>query len=403
MPHVASTAPLRVTAYEDKLLTNATLLFGDQKRGSWKYESTRPERLTDNAITLLKEILAKGTVKYLVTVGRGWCDSSLRQGAEISGRLWERHPLKERILRFSLASLELLLWWTSLCPEDVATWQPPPIDPNALTPSDEFLVWRLVDTVLYVHGSESKSFRTLCSYPLFQANPWIWLTAPHKLPPEATRLGNDLINRGITPEGGQLRGLPSFVGCCQGLRAVILEALQELLVDRLVNTIAFDIFKKNESENIHHVVRSCCAINVAYNAFLQAVADAKRPDLALFLLRAFRRLTKIDGWLEPARWWNDFGIGSLLSVRARYTARRSILALSQLTLVLGAWTSYYRKVGFYDEDYRIAQWWLKTWEAYGGDELVAKVQQWLKQADLFVGDEERVAVSLNEEIIEGRD
>lgn len=396
----ARTTPLVVTSYESKLLHNAQFLLTPREDAPnsiipgasstfWYHHAVLPRQLSTNAQTLLQQILAQGIVLYLTKVDGGWSKSFLRQGVQIQGRLWERHPLEQRAFHFSDATLNLLMWWTSLDPKNVDHWPAPNVSPASLTPTDEFLVFLLLDQVRLCHGAESLTFLTLASYPLFQANPWVWLLFPHQMPLSVIPINIKFQKADVLWDDLSVAVVPSWTPCLQGLRAIILEALQELLFQRLTQAFPLDWptpteghLKQRETavaDRCDQFVRRCCLVYTVYRDFMQAAATLKRPDLAQFLLRAIAHL--LEEFPQAHLWWEHIPTKSLTTVQARRRARRLALFLPQLILAFFSWTRYYQSIGFYDDDYRLAQWWLQMWEEYHGDDLVNRMQQFLDEAD----------------------
>ncbi|GIW84453.1 MAG: hypothetical protein N3E46_09695 [Gemmataceae bacterium] len=364
-----------VTPFENELLCNAKKLFLISKASSphtqnWDYHSSPQQELSANADRLLKTILAKGTVEFLVKASEGWHESFLQHGQEKSGRLWERHPLAERTLHFSHNTLRLLIWWTSTDPKIAQAMREPPVDVKSLTPADEFVVWRIADCVQTAHSHRSESFKKLCSFRAFHSNPWIWLSMPHMLRTEISKHSLSQLDDMPWYAKANLVDSPSFARCFQGLRSVFLEALQNHLFQRLVKDFPLN------TEDVEELVQRNVATYLIYRQFLLDAEQAGRPDLALFLLRAVARLTPAFTQLQDRRQNNvkiDEQIGRLRTVQERMKARQALIAPLTLINILHRWTLHYRNIGYWDEDYRIAQWWLRQWEEHRGDELVGRV------------------------------
>ena len=370
--------PIKVTPFEDKLLRNTRWILQPSESvlhspefstGKWHYHSFPQQGLSANAATLLKKMLAQGAVLFLVKANQGWSESFLREGRDKTGRLWERYPLTERALHFSRNTLDILRWLTSSDPNNPGVWTEPQTELAYLTPADEFIIWRIADRIQSVHSFRSLSFKRLCSLSIFRDNPWLWLCTPYLLE-------NNISSGSIAPldkspwyAQARLTFIPSFASCFQGLRSVILEALQHLLYQRLVST--FPIINPSIVSDTKEFVDRNVITYLVYRQFLLEAEQAGRPDLALFLLRALARL--IPAFPQARDWWEHnekVNIGQLNTVRERIQAWQAAIALPFLVNILHRWTQHYRNVGYWDEEYHSAQWWLRHWERYHGDELV---------------------------------
>jgi hypothetical protein len=383
MMNVPRTNPrVVVTPFEDKLLRNAKRLvqMGQTSLSvppncqtepstpqNWDYHSSPQQQLSENADRILKTILAKGTVKFLVKASEGWHESFLQHRREKSGRLWERHPLDERTLHFSHNTLHLLMWWTSTDPKMEQGMREPPVDVKSLTPADEFVVWRIADCVQTAHGFCSGSFQKLCSIQAFRSNPWIWLSLPHLLKTKILKDSPIQLNDVPWYTQAKLVNGPSFAPCFQGLRSVILEALQNYLFRRLVTTFPLNL------EDVKELTQQNAATYLVYRQFLLEAEQAGRPDLAMFLLRALTRLAPTYTRLLDRRHNYeeiDRRIHQLSTIRERLEAQQALVAPLGLIDTLHRWTLHCRSIGYWDEGYRMAQWWLRCWEELGGDEVV---------------------------------
>lgn len=372
--------PLKVTPFEDKLLRNAKQLFQMSCNQNWYYHSSPQQQLSHNAAALLKKILAQGTVEFLVRTNQGWWESFLQHGQEKSGRLWERHLLHERTLHFSTNTLNILIWWTSTDPKMEQEWREPPVDVDALTPADELIIWRIADYIHSVHGFRSNSFSQLCSLNVFRSNPWLWLYMPHLLEIEISQESTFRLDEKPWYAKAKLVNGPSFASCFQGLRSVILEALQSHLSQHLVTTLSFllrlgtypqDATDKRDLKakpDVKELTRWNAATYLIYRQFLLDAEQAERPDLAMFLLCALT-------CLQDRSQNNDFDeeIRQLPTVQERIEARQALIAPLALIDILHHWTLNSRNIGYWDEGYRMAQWWLRHWEALRGDECVSRV------------------------------
>jgi hypothetical protein len=363
--------PVKVTPFEDKLLRNTRLILQSTEPATqnWYYHSPPQHYLSENAATLLKKMLAQGTVLFLVEVNQGWSESFLRQGQEKIGRLWERYPLTERTLHFSTNILDMLFWLTSADPSNPNEWTEPQTDPARSTPADEFVVWRIADWVQSIHTFRSNSFKRLCSLSVFRSNSWLWLCTPYLLETGLSIESVSLLDKSPWYARARLIHGPSFSPCFQGLRSIILEALQNLLFQRLINT--FPIINSDIVSDTRDFVCRNVTTYLVYRQFLLEAEQAGRPDLALFLLRVLAKL--IPAFPQAQNWWEHnekVNIGQLNTMQERIEAWQAAVALPLLINILHRWTQHYRSVGYWDEEYHTAQWWLRQWERYRGDELV---------------------------------
>src|SRR4051812_49120551 len=109
--------PRQVSKFEFNLLRVLRFLVGhfpaDQGLQLVRTSVTRPECLSEAAVHLIKDTLAKASVLFLVRDG-GWRnDRYLRQNQPVGGRVWERVPLDERVMEFSRHVVEFLIWATA--------------------------------------------------------------------------------------------------------------------------------------------------------------------------------------------------------------------------------------------------------------------------------------------------
>ncbi|MCS7270658.1 MAG: hypothetical protein NZ703_06190 [Gemmataceae bacterium] len=386
-------APLKVTPFEDKLLRNVRLILtppalsptsieASPSTRSWYYHQPAPLSLSDNARTLLQRLLAQGTVLFLVRVNGGWRESFLRQGEEVTGRLWERHPLSERALHFSGTTLNWLHWLTSLNPALERQMASCPTSDSAnSTPVDEFVLWRILDTVCFLHSAAAPSFQLLAELAAFRNNPWVWLTSPH-LMPQINHLGMQAPgNEAAADEAVVTPLVPDFTPCFEGWRAFLLEALQEHLYQRWLMTIPRRVTEAKQTQRLQQFYWSNLAIAAVFRRFLGAAEAARRPDLAVFLLRLLAQLHQ--RLPEASDWWHNLGEENLPQWRQRQALRRAAVAVPLLTFIFHSWTRYYQQTSFLDEDYRIGQWWLREWDRYRGDDMVAWAQRLLTLLEPF--------------------
>jgi hypothetical protein len=113
-------------------------------------------------------------------------------------------------------------------------------------------------------------------------------------------------------------------------------------------------------------------------AFLDAIEQAGRLDLARFLLRAAHELL---GEHANADMW----VGGLSSAGPRLADRavtyQSALALLRQMPRLQSWERRARTVGYFDEGYQASQLWKADWEQYDGDVLHDRAAMIVRQLD----------------------
>jgi hypothetical protein len=309
----------------------------------------RPDCLSRAAVELVKEALAKGCVQILAEQG-GWRrERHLRRERAVEGRLWERTPPSELGLQFSRRTMEFLIWITSVRLEEARTTVA--VAPEELTPADCLLFYLAYDALL--------------------------------LPERAARLGaHPVFFRGVLCRlafaGNFARSpqddVPDFLPWTAGPGACILEALQPELANRLIQGER----RKGQLKD-GQTMRAVGEDQVrVLEAFLQAVDQAQRPDLARFLLLAAADLLP-EGVTAEA--W----VGSLTSAGARLADRaetyRAALAFPRLLLRLRQWAQRAGGVGFLDEGYAASQLWKADWERLEGDGLCRRAEAVIRQVD----------------------
>src|ERR1700677_279112 len=87
----------------------------------------RPACLSRQAVELLQDTLAKGTVSLLAR--QGWRRERFVRGSQVSaGRLWQRTPAQELGLSFSGHALDFLIWLTAWDQKEKSVPPSPPAD-----------------------------------------------------------------------------------------------------------------------------------------------------------------------------------------------------------------------------------------------------------------------------------
>jgi hypothetical protein len=311
-----------------------------------------PACLNPGAVRLAQDFLARGCTRLLARRG-GWRhERHLRGEKVVSGRLWERTSPEALGLTFSGHALEFLVWITAARPDDRdPNWGP---DDQALALGDRVLLF-------FAHEGLRQSASSL-GYPRFRARPPL---AVHGL----CRLAYPEDFADLPPEPR-----PGFGPWIEGDGAAVLEALQTQLTERWVRLEASKE-RMDDPEQMHGLGRSQAQV---LSAFLDAVEQAGRMDLARFLLRAATR------WLPPGV---DSGlwVGGLRTAGLRLADRAAVYQAATAPLRalerLQTWARRARSVGFFDEGYQAAQLWKADWEQYDGDALCERAQLIIRQTD----------------------
>ena len=337
-------APRTVSKFEGALL-RLLRSFLKPTTGESPVKVGMPKCLSRDCVHLVRDTLSKGCVLYLARAG-GWRrEKHLRLGQPLQSRLWERTPIVERGLSFSRHSLEFLIWLTAGRPAN-SPWDP---EPASFSIADRFLFFlaydalRLTETGQVLRAKRQFALNGLC--------------------------------RLMHPEDFAPAGEIEFTPWLQHAGASILEALQPPLQRRWLEQER----GKNQIGDWARLRQIGQSQEEALAGFLHAAEEAKRPDLARFLLKAMAELLSPD--LTPAFW-----IGGLLGagpprLAERIDVQRYGLATLRQFERLGQWARRARATGYLDEDYAVAQLWLADWEQYRGDELTAIAHELLRQLE----------------------
>ncbi len=311
-----------------------------------------PPCLGRPAVRLVKDALAKGCTSLLARRG-GWrVERLLRGGRIVEGRLWQRTPPAELGLTFSRHTLEFLVWITAARPgDDDPPWRP---DEAALTDGDRILLY-------FAHQGLREAAESLGAAHLRRRQPF----ARHGLcrlayPEDYTAAPAD--------------AAPNFAPWTNGVGAAMLEALQPELAARWIE-VEGGKSRIAEWQRMRDLGRSQERV---LTAFLDAVEQAGRLDLARFLLRAAHQLL---GEHADAGMW----VGGLTSAGPRLADRaatyQSALALLRQMPRLQSWERRARSVGYFDEGYQASQLWKADWERYDGDALHDRAAAIVRQLD----------------------
>lgn len=306
----------------------------------------RPACLSRNALELIKDMLGKGCILLLVRRGAWHNARYLRDGRIAAGNLWQRTPPDQLGFGFSGCTLDFLMWLASShAAEEKKHWQLPSVP-------------ALGDLLLFFFVLE-KTRELEIGRSLSQSAPWtshglIWLARPeiHAATEDA----------------------PDFRPWLDGTGAAILEALQPYLAERW-RQLELSKSQMTGWEQLRDLGR---AQSRAVQAFLDAVEDAGRLDLARFVLQAAARVL-------PAGANAEMWVGGLRQQGPRLADRAetyaAALALLQALTRLQTWDRRARGVAWFDEGYQASQLWKADWEQYQGDVLTERAEDVIRQLD----------------------
>src|SRR5947209_422823 len=311
-----------------------------------------PRCLSRPAVRLVQDALAKGC-PFLLAHRGGWRDERyLRNGRPVQGRLWERTPPAELGLSFSRHTLAFLIWITSARPGDKeGGWQPPE---DQLTPADLLVLF-------FAHEGLRETAEGLGAGALrlrapFARHGLCWLAYPE--------------DYGKAPANVR----PDFAPWTNGLGACMLEAMQTDLVHRWVQVEG----SKERISDPQQMRALGQAQDRVLTAFLDAVEQAGRLDLARFLLRAAAVL--LGPHAQAGMWTDALQLGGL-RLADRSATYQSATALLRHLGRLQTWERRARTVGYFDEGYAASQLWKSDWDQYEGDTLHARAQAIIRQLD----------------------
>jgi hypothetical protein len=310
-----------------------------------------PSCLHRNAVELVKDALGKGCV-YLLAHRGGWRRERFLRGERVvEGCLWERTPPAELGLRFSAHTLEFLIWITANRPGDRARpWRPREAD---LSPGDRLLLYFAHEGLRSAEGLKTHDLRT---EPPFVEHGLCWLAYPEDY--TAAPLG--------------VR--PNFAPWTNGVGAAMLEALQPELARRWIEV---ESGKERLADPQAMRVLGQAQQRVL-TAFLDALEQAGRMDLARFLLQAASVLL---GPHAHAGMWTAKLNMSGLRVADRTATYQAAMAFLRMLDRLQTWQRRAQSVGYFDEGYTAAQLWKADWEAVQGNQLMEHARAIIGQLD----------------------
>jgi hypothetical protein len=315
-------APLPAVSAEEGLLLTLTqgLLTGAARDALLPLLSERPagpaSPLGPAAAALLRDALAKGSVRALARLG-GWRRGQCLHGEEVrSGRLWERHPLVP--LAFTDACPALLQW--------LAARPPTPLAEGPRTPADA-LLWLLALQALH----PSPAAAALAAQPAARTCALAWLGAPDVLTAASP-----------APPPLPLDFAPLLAG-----DGALLEALQPALAWRWLQLSQAPGTAAPPAAEAEARAARWEAAEGVLQAFLTAADGAGRRDLASFVVDA-----AVASLARPAA-PPPLDAALPLALRGRLLRASGLLlrALGRLE----AWRGQHRRVGFVDDGYAAAQ------------------------------------------------
>jgi hypothetical protein len=311
-----------------------------------------PTCLHRNAIRLIEDALAKGCIWLLARRG-GWRrERFLRSDRVIEGRLWQRTPPAELGLRFSAHTLRFLIWITAHRPSDKGSaWR---VAEDQLTLGDRLLLY-------FAHEGLRNLTEGLGAPALRTEEPFVrhalcWLAFPEDFT--------------AAPTGTR----PNFAPWTDGVGACILEALQPELVRRWIEVES----SKDRIAGPQAMRVLGLAQERVLTAFLDAVEQAGRMDLARFLLQAAAAL--LGPHAHAGMWTAKLNFTGLRVADRAATYQASTIFLRTLDR-LQTWERRARGVGYFDEGYAASQLWKTDWERVQGDRLIERAHAIVQQLD----------------------
>jgi hypothetical protein len=304
----------------------------------------RPQVLSENAIHLLKDTLSKGCVLFLVRQG-GWRNERfLQEGKPLEGRVWDRHPVGERLLSFQRCVLEFLVWLTSDRPhKPEETWRP-----SERSPADELFFAMAISRLLDIPDAAL----LMRDKTAFAGNGLARLACP-----DLFAAPNDF---------------PSveFAPWFEPPRVSWLEALQPWLAKLWID---FE-FDHGQTEDWNRLADLGRSKGQTLTAFIAAARSAQRPDLCRFLLTAMDRVFG-NGPRPLSFWIGGLNDRSPIRLADRLNVQRAAVSVPQAFLTYSDWMANFRTIGYFDDAYAVAQIALADWEAINGEQLAAAARQ----------------------------
>ena len=312
---------------------------------------TPPNCLSAECLHLIKDMLSKGSVLYLVRSGAWRREKFLRKSQPTEGRLWQRGSIPELALSFSPATVSFLIWITAnKIMEAKPLWQAPI---EELTPGDSLLLFLAYEGLRI----DQDSLGFLRGISAFSQNPLCRLAYPE----DFTDLKTD--------------PLPDFAPWCQGLGSLILESMQMIFRDRWW---MLERMKGSIGDWGTLLQRGRSELQVL-EAFMQATQKAHRLDLSRFLLEVLSHILGSD--LTLAFWIGGLQGNGPARLAERLETQRAALSLLRQVGRWREWEQTARRAGYFDEDYAESKFWLSEWERFDGNRLVSRAERIIQQLE----------------------
>lgn len=357
LPQAGITPPTipMVTRFEAVTIRIARYIFGQFPRElvvrliHEKIE--RPECLNHEAIDLLKDTFAKGSVLFLVRNG-GWRRDRFldKRGKPTFGRLWERSPLERLTLKFGPAVLDFLMWLTASPPKDEKNfwnWQQEP-----LTVADQFFFMLAYDACRAIDTAITGVFQ---QSPVFSGNPFCLL---------------------LWAEDFENPSSLDFSPLFKEPDVFLIEALQPFFESRWLNIER----NKGQINDWNRMHREGGAQYAILQAYLQAAGKAQRWDLGRFVLATLSRLLS-QGEPDLSFWIGGLQGSAPARLSRRIETQRNALALLRQYEIFRHWEQQARRSGFMDEDYELAKFFLAEWERYQGNMIIPRAESLVRQIE----------------------
>lgn len=298
-----------------------------------------PRALSPAALHLIRDTLQKGLVLALLGRGGARYSACVRDGDVVRGRLWQRHEPPP--LHVSSFALHLCAWLVEQPMRETAV---APLEHAPATLADELILYLAMDLA---HGARVSD--ALAAQRATRGSALCWLgfadvmarhlSSPADIPPPDV-------------------SVYAFAPWTSGPGAVIIEALAPDLGRRVV-----EMERDKLRLPAAALVLAGRVQEAVLGAFLAAIDGAGRRDLCGFVIDSAAALLAERG--EARAWMPAPEPGTPLYVRSH--ARRAAVSLLRGLGTLERWAESARAVRFFDDDYDVAQLFLRLWQPLDGD------------------------------------
>lgn len=309
-----------------------------------------PPCLHRDAVHLIQDALSKGCV-YLLARRGGWRrERFLRGDRVVEGRLWERTPPADLGLTFSAHTLRFLIWITANRPGDSERgWR---VSEEELTLGDRVLLYFAHEGLRNI--AEALGAPALRTRQPFMRHALCWLAFPEDY--TAVPLGTR----------------PNFAPWTNGAGAFMLEAVQTELVRRWI-----EVESSKERLADPQAMRVLgLAQERVLTAFLDAIEQAGRMDLARFLLQA--AVVLLGPHAHAGMWTAQLNLSGQRVADRAATYQAATIFLRTLDR-LQTWDRRARGIGYFDEGYAASQLLKADWEQVQGDRLIVRARAIVRQ------------------------